>query len=312
MITTVTLNSAIDKTYYLPHFKLGAVSRMKKVLAVPGGKGINVARVIHQMGEKVLATGFIGGHNGHFIRNELHKIGMDCDFVEVEGESRLCLNIIDELDRSSTELLEPGPTIQLKDLAAIKKRIEKLSKVSTIITLSGSSPKGVPDHTYAELIEIAKNSGAKVFLDTSGDQLLEGIKAQPFLIKPNEDEVEKIIGKKLEKESDLYESIHQLMQSGITCVVVSLGSKGSIAGYKGELLRIKAPKIHAVNTVGCGDAFMAGMACALSKDSPIIEGLRLAAATGSANALTSQAGFIRIEDIEHLFPLIEIETINIK
>jgi tagatose 6-phosphate kinase len=311
MITTVTLNAAIDKTYYLSHFQLGTVSRAKKMLAVPGGKGINVARVIHQLGEKVLAAGFVGGSNGQFIKSELNKLGMDYDFVEVKGESRLCLNIIDESDQSSTELLEPGPMIKSEDISAIKKRIRKLSIISALITFSGSAPEGVPSNIYAELIDIAKSEGAKVLLDTSGNNLVEALKSQPFLIKPNEDEVEKLIGKKLKKENDLYDSIHQLMKSGIACVIVSLGEKGSIAGYNGELFRIKAPRIKAVNTVGCGDSFVAGMAYALYHDIPIVEGLCLATAVGSANALTAQAGFIKPKDVERLLPLVGIETISV-
>jgi tagatose 6-phosphate kinase len=311
MITTVTLNAAIDKTYYLPQFQLGTVSRVKQMLAVPGGKGINVARVIHQLGERVLTTGFIGGSNGQFIKSELQKLGIDYDFVDIQGESRLCLNIIDESDQSSTEILEPGPTIQIKDIEAIKERVRKLSQKSKVITFSGSVPNGTPNDVYAELIQIAKSEGAKVLLDTSGDALVKAIKAQPFLIKPNEHEVEIIIGRKIERESDLYNSILQLLQSGIECVVVSLGGKGSVVGYKGELHRITAPQISAVNTVGCGDSFVAGMAYGVAKGRTIMECLRLATAVGSANALTVQAGFVRKEDVESLLPLVEIETISI-
>lgn len=298
MITTITLNAAIDKTYYLPSFQPGKVSRVATVHAFPGGKGLNVARVAHLLGEPVLASGFVGGHNGEFIRQELDKQGIRHDFVTVEGESRLCLNIIDETSRTSTELLEPGPVITDDHIEAMKRKVRQLAAASSIVAFSGSIPKGAPAAIYAELAAIAKAEGARVFLDTSGDPLLEGIKAQPYLIKPNEEEVAKLIGRPPERESDLYDSVRRLMEQGIECVVVSLGAAGSLAGIRGELYRVTAPSLDAVNTVGCGDAFVAGMAVAVSRGKNAEEALRLATAAGSANALTEQAGNVRLHDVQ--------------
>lgn len=310
MITTVTLNAAIDKTYYLPRFQVGEVSRVGRLMAIPGGKGINVAKVLHQLGERTLASGFVGGNNGQYIQAELQSLGLMTDFVNVAGESRICLNIIDESNQASTELLEPGPTIQDADLQDMRLKVKEQASKSKIIAFSGSLPQGVPSDFYAELIELAKDSGARVLLDTSGEALLMGIEAKPFLIKPNESEIEVIIGKKLEHESDLYGSIKQLMEKGISCVIVSLGERGSIAGYDGKLYRVKAPTINAVNTVGCGDAFIAGIASAMHRDVPLDEAFVFATAVGTANALTEQAGFIHTEDVTELLPKVEIELIN--
>ncbi len=309
MITTVTLNAAIDKTYFLPQFQMGVVTRVDDMIVTPGGKGINSARVIHQLGQHVTATGFVGGNNGHYIQSELQGTGIECDFVEVKGESRLCLNMINVSDQSSTELLEPGPLISDTNILSMKEKIRKLSKVSKIVSFSGSLPRGVSSQFYCELIEIAQAEGARVFLDTSGTALVEGIKAKPFLIKPNETEIETLISRKLNQEKDLYENVLQLMQTGIDCVVVSLGSKGAIVGYEGELMKITAPKIVAVNTVGCGDSFIAGMAYATSMQLNTIESLQFATAVGTANALTQQPGWIQREDVERLLPQVHVETI---
>ncbi|WP_144937654.1 1-phosphofructokinase [Paenibacillus sp. 32O-W] len=309
MITTVTLNAAIDKTYYVDRFELGKVTRVPKMHALPGGKGINVARVIHLLGESSLATGFIAGSNGRFIEKKLTEQGISHDFVTIEGESRICLNIIDRSSGESTEILEQGPTAAQMDQTAMEAKVKELAERSGILCFSGSLLAGVPTDFYARLIATAKSAGAKVFLDTSGDALLAGIEAVPYFIKPNEDEVAKIIGHPLEKESDLYDSVQGLMERGIACVVVSLGENGSLAGVEGQLYRVKAPRIEAVNTVGCGDSFVAGMAVGVARGLPVEECLRLATASGSANALTEEAGNVRLDDVQRLIAEVSIELL---
>lgn len=308
MITTVTLNAAIDKTYYVDDFRLGQVSRAAKMFSFPGGKGVNVARVAHLLDGPVTATGFVGGHNGRFIEEQLTRQGIPNDFVAVEGESRLCLNIVDAAGQS-TELLEPGPDINAAHAEAMKRKLRSLAERSRIVTLSGSLPKGLPASYYAELVAVVHEAGALAFLDASGDALVQGLAAKPFLIKPNEQEVEKLLGKKLERESDLYGSIHQLMRDGIRCMVVSLGAEGSVAGCDGQLYRIRAPRIEAVNTVGCGDSFVAGMAVAVHRGDSIVQALKLATASGTANALMPEAGNVRTEDVSRFLTEVSIESI---
>lgn len=309
LITTVTLNAAIDKTYVLDAFPLGKVSRVSEMISVPGGKGINVARVVSQLGGLVKATGFVGGSNGDYIVKELVKSGIDNDFVQVEGESRLCLNMIDKTAGTSTELLEPGPVITERQIEAMKQKVMQLAAGSSIVAFSGSLPKGAPSALYAELVAAAKSQGAKAFLDTSGEALVEGVKAKPYFIKPNEDEIDKLLGRKPEGEADLHAGIRQLMEGGVECVVVTLGASGSIAGYGGRLYRIRAPRIEAINPVGSGDSFVAGMAFAVAAGEPVEQALRLATASGTANALNAQAGDVRLEDVRRLLAEVHIEPI---
>jgi tagatose 6-phosphate kinase len=185
-----------------------------------------------------------------------------------------------------------------------------LASRSVIVVFSGSLPKGLPATFYAELVDIVKSEGALAFLDTSGEALAAGVRSLPFFIKPNEDEVAQLLGKPMERESDLYGGIRRLMDSGIGCVVVSLGEKGAVAGFQGRLYRVIAPRVEAVNAVGCGDSFVAGMAVAISRKRPIEECLRLAAAAGSANALTEEAGNVRPEDVQRLFEQVRVEPIE--
>ncbi|NHN33451.1 1-phosphofructokinase family hexose kinase [Paenibacillus agricola] len=346
MITTVTLNAAIDKTYYLPSFGLGQVSRVQRMFAEPGGKGINVARVIQQLGYPVIATGFVGGHNGRFIENALSQQGIEHDFIHVEGESRLCLNVIEESKGSSTELLEQGPVISEEAWQLMQAKLAHLAARSRIVCFSGSLPQGVPDDGYAQLIAIVKQAGCLAFLDTSGSALLQGIKALPDFVKPNEDEVRALltqvgwlragVGFKIEAdtgvstrgeveasddpetgtdtgtgadssvstEAVIRTGLLHLHSQGLPIITISLGSEGSVSVYAGALHRIKAPCIQPVNTVGCGDAFVAGMAIATAQGLPFQVCLERATAAASANALTDRAGNVHPDDVERLLAAI--------
>lgn len=313
MITTVTLNAAIDKTYYVERFEVGKVLRVPKELATPGGKGINVARVLSQLGADVTATGFVAGKNGEFIAEQLDQQGIGHDFVSVSGESRLCLNIIDQTTGTSTELLEPGPVVDSEGLSRIKAKVEQLAAISSTIVFSGSLPAGLPEDTYATLIRIAKQAGAKVLLDASKGPLLKGIEAAPAFIKPNEDEVKALMAEDeayhsgaMPQTEAFFNRMFELNEQGIQFVIVTFGAKGAIAAVDGTLYRIETPELKAVNTVGCGDSFTAGMAFGLERCYSVEETLRLAAAAGSANALTEEAGNVRKEDLDHLLSQIRI------
>ncbi|RXZ82699.1 1-phosphofructokinase [Paenibacillaceae bacterium] len=310
MITTITLNAAIDKTYYLESFKPGQTNRVADSYAVPGGKGINVARVAHTLGQQVTASGFVGGKNGEFIIQELNRGGITNDFVTLaEGESRLCLNVLARDSGQYTEILESGPVVTTEDVASLKQTVARLAARSSVVTLSGSLPKGVPVSIYRELIEIVKGQGAKAFLDTSGAALSDAVTAKPAFIKPNEDEIETLLGQRLTNEQQLLPAIKQLMETGIGCVVVTMGEHGAVAGFEGRCYRIQAPVITAVNPVGCGDSFVAGMAVGVHNGWPWEEQLRYATATASANALTPMAGTVRPADLERLLPQVTVHAL---
>jgi tagatose 6-phosphate kinase len=310
MITTVTLNAAIDKTYAAPGFALNKVSRVQRMDAAAGGKGINVARVVRSLGEPVTATGYIAGYNGRYIAEQVLKEGMGQDFVEAEGESRLCLNIIDAENGTQTELLEAGPVIDEAALQAMRDKIRALASSSRYVVMSGSLPKGCPTGTYAELIAIAKEAGAVVALDTSGDALLEGVKAKPFLIKPNEDEIEKLLGKPAQTEEELIRCIKEVMAQGIGCVIVTLGAKGSLFGHEGRIYRVQAPVIDCVNAVGSGDSFVAGTVVGFARGGSAVDAVRLGTACGTANALNFKAGEVKIADVDRLLGEVIVEEIG--
>lgn len=312
LITTVTLNAAIDKTYTVPDFNLNHNYRVNDMVATAGGKGINVARVAATLEHPVMATGFVAGSQGRFITEGLNREHITNDMVEVDGESRLCITILDPVKpNEQTELLEPGPTIQPEAIQVLSSKLERLAKDSTSMVFSGSLPKGCHADTYAQLIHTvrASNPNLRIILDTSGDALVAGLEARPFLIKPNEHEIEKLVGRPVTSQDDLFECICTLMEQGIACVVVSLGEKGSIAGYQGKLYRVTFPPLEIINPVGSGDSMVCGMVVAFERGYAIEDVLRLGSACGSANALMVGAGCVQREDVERLFQLVQVEEI---
>lgn len=310
MITTVTLNAAVDKTYYMDSFDTHQVNRVRRVLTEPGGKGNNVAKIIKLLGGEVTASGCIGGDNGQLIDQLLQTRKISTDFIMVSGESRICLNIIDESSKySSTEFLEPGLTISSSQWTAIKQKVQQLAQWSTIIVFSGSLPQGVATNGYAELIAIAQQAGAHAFLDTSGAAFADSIQAKPYFIKPNQQELEQWTNTSLTTDQQYIDTAWLLIDRGIEKVCITRGSQGSIAIINKQVYQVISPSIQAINTVGCGDAFVAGMAFATSRQYDPIQQLKLASAVATANALSEKAGdmdyatYLELESAVQVIPL---------
>ncbi|MCM3703381.1 1-phosphofructokinase family hexose kinase [Paenibacillus macerans] len=292
MITTVTLNAAIDRTYYVDRFSAGKVHRVARQVDEPGGKGNNVAKVIRQLGGQVTATGIIAGSNGAFIERGLAERGIQTKFVHAPGESRVCHNILDESNGGSTELLGQGPAITEPQMAAIKETLQSLAQKSSVVVLSGSLPAGAPENMYADLIGIVRSAGAKAFLDTSGAAFSAGLSVSPRFVKPNEQELAGWLGHEPREIREWTKAAQKLAERGIAEVCVTLGSRGAVAVLDGAGYLVTPPAIHPVNTVGCGDAFVAGMAYAEERGDSAADRLRTAAAAAAANAMSAKAGDI--------------------
>lgn len=299
MITTVTLNVSIDKAYLIDELKEGGANRVKSCTYTPGGKGLNVARVIKICGEEVLATGFSGGHAGAYVEEELNKEMVSNRFIPIKGETRSCINMISN-NGISTEILEPGAPVDKEEIEKFLMEFPELIKESSVVTISGSVPQGVGTDVYGKLISIAKEKGKKVILDTSGELLKEGIKACPMMIKPNSHEMEALLGISIHNREEVIESAKKLQSAGIETVVVSLGSEGALVVTEDAVYHGKPPKIKAVNTVGCGDSMVAAFAVGFARGYEIEDTLKYAVAVSAANALTMKTGSFDQEEMESL------------
>lgn len=310
MILTVTLNAAIDKRYVVDEFKAGSVNRVKECTYSAGGKGLNVARVASISGEEVIATGFVGGYAGSYIIDALQEQNIKSDFVHIAGESRSCINIYDVASHTQTEFLEPGAAVSEEDIKKMILKYEELVKNCSVVAISGSVPKGVDVSLYIKMIEIAKQHGKRVILDTSGKLLEDAIKSKPSMIKPNIDEITMLTGKAMNSLDDLVAAAEELHHSGIETVVISCGSDGSLIACDDGVYRAIVPKIEVVNTVGCGDSMVAGFAVGYCRQMAIEDTIKLASAISAANAMRIETGYYVTEDMKTLLPLIKVEKLK--
>ena len=310
MILTVTLNAAIDKRYVMNSFEVGEVNRVACNQYSAGGKGLNVSRVAAILGSKVVASGFIGGHAGEYIKEEIEKQDIETAFYSVKGESRSCINIYDEATGIQTEVLETGIEISAEEEAAMIAYYNELLDCCDVVALSGSVPKGVSNTVYNTLVRLAKAKNKKVIVDTSRNLLKKAIEEKPTMIKPNADEIADLMGIKNATREQVIEAAFKLHQEGIEIVAVSLGKTGSIVIHEGTIYEVTVPKIDTVNSVGCGDSMIAGFAVALERQLDLEGMIRLASAAGTANALNEATGFVVMEDVERLMPQVIIKKIK--
>ena len=308
MILVINLNASVDKRYKMKDLIKGEVMRAAEVDNTPGGKGIHVANVATILGEDCIATGYLGGKSGEFISEKLQDYGIKQDFVQVAGETRSCLAIITE-SGAQTEILEPGPTVTQEEQEAFLAKYQELLSKATVVAASGSMPKGLPGDFYGQLINLARKAGKPFLLDTSGEALIQGIKAQPYFVKPNNDEIKVLVGAELRSDEDIVHVLQKFMEDGIKLPVISLGAQGSMAGYNQHVYKITVPEIQCKNPVGSGDSFVAGIAVGIERGMAIEDVLSLGAACGTANAMEDESGFVRKEVVEELFPQIKIKQI---
>ncbi|BBM19296.1 tagatose-6-phosphate kinase [Enterococcus avium] len=312
MIVTVTMNPSIDISYPLATLKIDTVNRTNKVTKTAGGKGLNVTRVIHDLGGDVLATGVLGGFHGAYIAEELKKAGIKQDFTPIAEESRDSIAILHE--GNQTEILESGPTVSEDEQAAFLEKFEELIKQADIVTISGSLAKGFPSDFYQKLVQIAQQHAVKALVDTSGEGLKQVItaKQKPYLIKPNLEELEALLGQafSLEKLDDIQAALSQPLFEGIEWIVVSLGKHGAIAKYQETFYRVEIPTIQVINPVGSGDSTIAGFAYGLSKAMPPMDLLKMCMATGMANAQENKTGHVDPANVKNHFEKINVKKIE--
>ncbi|HEM3561436.1 TPA: tagatose-6-phosphate kinase [Streptococcus suis] len=310
MILTITLNPSVDIAYQLSQFQLDSVNRVEKVQKTAGGKGLNVTRVLKQIGEDVLATGFIGGELGNDVKNQLYQNHIKSSFVEISGETRNCIAILHE--GQQTEILEQGPTIQEHEALNFIEHLRNLLSKVEVVVISGSLPKGLESDYYVKIVELCKKFGVAVVLDCSGEALKKVLesKEKPTVIKPNTEELSQLIGSDVTDENQELQSVlSSQMFQGIEWIVVSLGAKGAFAKHKDKFYRVRIPKIDVANPVGSGDSTVAGIAASLAHALPDVELLKNATILGMLNAQEEQTGYVNLEHSEELYSKIEVEEV---
>ena len=310
MIITITLNPSIDISYRLDKFILDDVNRTSIVKKTPGGKGLNVTRVLNQLSSNVVPTGFLGGYTGEFIEEELEKLGIESKFLKVNGSTRNCIAILHE--GKQTEILESGEEITKEEQDDFLKLFKDIAKDSSVITISGSMPPGIETNYYEKIIESLENENKKIILDTSGESLRNIIlnsKAKPFCIKPNETEIKQIENKDINTKEELVEYLKSDIFKGIELIVITMGGEGSLVKYKNDFYNIIIPKVEVINPVGSGDSTVAGLAYGLDNNLGINEIIKYGMGCGILNAMEEKTGYINIEKLDDIMEKIIINKL---
>lgn len=287
MIYTVTLNPALDKTATVENLRLDSVNRISELRVDPGGKGINVSKVVRELGAKTVAIALLGGHTGTMLRNMLVELGIECKVLEVEGETRTNLKIKDPALKTNTDINEPGPEVTDEQLRGMLDGLVGEVGSGDIVVLSGSLPRGAAADTYKVWVAALKKTGAKVYLDADGDKLVRGIEAKPDLIKPNEIELGAMMGHTLDADDKIVEAARELIDSGLDRVMVSMGGAGALYVARDVTIKANPVKVPVGSTVGAGDSVVAALAYAQDKGLGLEDTMRLAMATGAANVMQS-------------------------
>ena len=317
MVLTVTLNPSMDNLYTLENgalpvtIKLGHSNRIGKPQSSAGGKGINVAKVLRILDMPVKATGFFGGPNGNRVMRQLKSKKIDADFIRVDQETRGCVSIREQGRSRQTELLEKGPDISAREKEEFLALYARLLNDCSWVQIGGSVPGKIDTSFYSLLIEQAKKSGKKVFLDTSDELLKASLNARPTVIKPNRDELAHLFGKVSLKIKEVEPYALQLQRDyGIETVIVSLGGSGAYFAVGDNHYRGKVPRAEAVSTVGCGDSLVAGYiaGCELGLDEEST--LKYALAASVANTMTWEPGHLRLPDFKRLLKEVKVKKLR--
>lgn len=313
MIITVTLNAAMDKSLSVPSFQLGHRHRTVEQQAAPGGKGVNVARLLKELGQPVIATGFAGGATGTRIVEALTADSILNDFVRISEESRTNTSVLDPTTGAQTEINERGPEVTPAEVDLFVEKLCYLARGASICVIAGSLPRGVDTGIYAELVTRLGEMGVTTVVDSEGEPMRAAVKAGPNVISPNRDEAEELIGHEFNDEGEIRAAVSELRALGAQEAIMTLPD-GCVAGVLADgvptVLRAWVARREAVASVGSGDAFLAGYVAARYSGSGAEECLRYAVACGAESTQRLGAGFVDAAGVERILDEVRVEPVE--
>jgi len=292
MIRTVTLNPALDRTVTIERFSVNAVNRVSATRLDAGGKGINVSKAVRALGGQSVAYGFLGGAAGCFIRSYLDAQGIPHHFIEVEGETRTNLKIVDPVLDTHTDVNECGPPALPAELERLEAELFSGAAPGDVFVFSGSVCPGVEPGIYTAWITRCRALGARSVLDADGEALRLGLAAGPTIVKPNIAELERLVGTSFSADGAVdvpavVAAARGLLASGVSTVVVSLGADGAVFVDKAQAIRAHGISIRALSTAGAGDSMVAALCLGLQRGESLERLVRPAIAAGTAAAVTA-------------------------
>lgn len=307
VIVCVCANPAEDVTYQVSELAAGSSHRVQAVVRRAGGKGINVARVLHQLGERAVVTGLAGGARGAAVAADLRAAGVSCRWAPTSGSTRQTVSVVDE--RDATVFNEAGPDVTDAEWSNFVTEYVELIASASVVTLSGSVPPGVPDDAYAQLTSLAHGTGARVVVDADGALLRHALAAGPDVVKPNAAEAGRLLGRPVRDANDALAAAQAAREQGARAAVVSLGPDGGVACTPVGTFRFAPPYPVAGNPTGAGDALVAAVARGLCRQDSWANILRNAAAVSSAAVAVLHSGGMDADLAARLRPLVSVTEI---
>jgi 1-phosphofructokinase len=309
-VVTVTLNPAIDQTVRVAGFAAGRVNRVTQSRSDAGGKGVNVACFLADLGIDVAVTGFLGSDNLALFENLFEQKGVTDRFVTLAGSTRVGLKVVDVVTRQTTDLNFPGLTPGNGELTDLFERIAELAEPGRWFVLAGSVPAGVPDDVYAQLTATIHEGGGGVVLDTSGQPLQAALQNPPEVMKPNLEELAELLGAELDTPDAVCDAARSLLDRGVERVVVSMGASGAVFVDRELALLARPPHVPVASTVGAGDAMVAGIVFGLLNDLPLAHLARIATASGAYAVTRIGGGMGNLAELEKLIQGVEIVVLD--
>ncbi|MFH1001689.1 MAG: 1-phosphofructokinase family hexose kinase [bacterium] len=310
MIGTVTLNPAVDVILEVNNLKINHYNKVLNAHTTSGGKGINVSKAVRGCGRETIAIGFLGGGRGRMIEEELREMGITTNFWHIEEKTRSNTIISDKKTGQHTLLSEAGPKITEYDLEMLKSIFYRVMSQCSVVTFSGSLPRGVPVNVYGDLISIAKGRGVKTILNTSGEQFIQGLEKKPFLAKPDLRESNRVFGIKIDKEKDAIKAAKEVVRRGAEIGVISLEQEKDIIATRDEIWFAETNYHEIVNLIGSGDALIAGFAIALTEEGKNLEeAIKFSMACALASALREEEEFSSREEVDRCLQYANVKRV---
>lgn len=284
MIYTVTFNPSLDYIVSIDDFKIGKTNRTTAELMLPGGKGLNVSTVLHNLGIENTALGFVAGFVGEELKRLAKETGYHCDFIEIpQGVSRINVKM---KDFDGTEINGMGPLINEEALTQLMNKLDTLAEGDTLV-LAGSIPAGMPKSIYSDILKALDGRGIHFVVDATKELLLNVLSYHPFLIKPNNHELGEIFGAELVTKEDVIPYGRKLQEMGALNVLISMAGEGAVLiDEMGEVHQLDAPEGTLVNAVGAGDSMVAGFVAGWEEKKNYRHAFQMAVASGSASAFS--------------------------
>lgn len=310
MITTVSLNPSIDRTIEVEKFTVGGLNRVCKQTDVAAGKGTNVAVVTAALGAKSECIGFMYREGGALFEKRLAGSGAACDFVWCEGAVRVNMKVFDQSKGEITEINQSGAAVSEAQLAEMTELVKKHAVQADCLILTGSLPPGCPADYYYTLAEAAAKENCRVILDADGDRLMHGLKAKPFLIKPNRYELEMLTGRELPEVCDILAAAEEIIAGGVEIVAVSMGADGALVCDGKSAYLARSVKIDVKSTVAAGDSMIAGFAVGFARGYDLPEAFRMGVAAATVRCMTPPEEMIGEAAVKAMMERIRMEKIK--